>query len=269
MADEGHRAAGSALFGRDAPFLGVSLKMYLGWAAGRDWLRQLRVLAPDLHPATTFVLPPFPLVPVAAELLGDTEVHWGAQDVAHADAGPYTGEVSAPMLAELGCVVAEVGHAERRAHFGEDDALIAAKAAAASRAGLVPLVCVGEQDRTDVAATCAHVRGQLAPVLSALPVGAAVLVAYEPVWAIGAAEPADPVQVTAVVRSVREQLASRTGPAAVLYGGAVGPGIAARLGSAGPGAPDGVFVGRAALDPAQLVTMAAELAATRHSAGAR
>jgi len=241
--------------------VGVSLKMYLSAAATRTWLTEVRsVVGRATGAPEMFVLPTFPLLESAARLLGGGDIAWGAQDIAAADDGAQTGEVGGAVLAELGCSYVAVGHAERRAHFGEDDATVAAKAAAAVRHGLTPVVCVGEPDRVGAAAAVRFCRSQLDPVLDACA-RSPVVVAYEPVWAINAAEPAPPAHIRAVADGVRPLLASRD--ARLIYGGSAGPGLFAELDRS----VDGLFLGRFAHDPAALETVIGQMTVTSQQRG--
>jgi L-erythrulose 1-phosphate isomerase len=210
-----------------SPIVGVGMKMYLGYEASLRYLADVARLAP--RDVSLFVLPSFPVLPAARELLAGTGVAYGAQDGHWADAGPHTGSVSPAMLAELGCTYVEVGHAERRRDFCEDDDMTARKAAAAARHGLVPIVCVGElreqDDPVEVVST------QLEP-LGHYP----MIVAYEPVWAIGARQPADPERIARVVEAIR------TRP--ILYGGSVTPDEVPAILATGA---DGVFASRSML----------------------
>jgi triosephosphate isomerase len=229
-------------------YIGVSTKAYLGYARTLDWLDGVREVLEDRPglPAAgvvPFVIPSFPLLPAAAEKLGGTGALLGAQNVAWAD-GPLTGEVPAGMLAELGIQLVEIGHAERRDLFGESDEVVALKYRAATQAGLIALLCVGEPVRTSDSDAAEHCLQQ---VDAAIGDGAngRILIAYEPVWAIGAPEPADPAYVSRVVALVRERLATeRPGlDASILYGGSAGPGLFSRLDDV-----DGLFLGRFAHD---------------------
>jgi len=177
------------------------------------------------------VVPPFTdLRSVQTLVDGDRlAVKYGAQDVSVHDAGAYTGEVSAAMLAKLGCSYVVVGHSERREHHHEDDALVAAKARKALDAGMVPIVCVGEgldvrQAGEQVPFTLAQVEGSLAG-FSAEEV-AGLVVAYEPVWAIGTGEVATPDDAQEVCGAIRARVRELHGDAAadglrILYGGSV------------------------------------------------
>ncbi len=221
--------------------VGVSLKMYMGLAATRRWMEQLRALPSG--EVELFVIPSFLSLHDAREILAGTGIALGAQDVFWEDAGPYTGEVSAPMLAEAGCRYVEIGHAERRRLFGETDAIVAAKMQAAVRAGLVPVLCLGEHERGTPAAAAAACWSQFEAATRGLDRGAAMVVAWEPVWAIGAAEPASPDTIVAVAGQLRDRLAAWPS-ARLIYGGSAGPGLLGRVG----GAVDGLFLGRFAHD---------------------
>ncbi|KAJ5133354.1 triosephosphate isomerase [Penicillium atrosanguineum] len=172
----------------------------------------------------------------------------GAQDCMWEEYGAYTGEVSPAAIKSLGCSIVELGHAERRAIFGETDEQTARKAAATSAQGMVPLVCVGEVTAPGAIASAAV--GQavsecavlVQAVLNAIPAEAPVIFAYEPVWAIGKPKPAGVDHVAAVVDGIRGVIGSRPGTARVLYGGSAGPGL---WGAGGLGrAVDGMFLGR-------------------------
>ena len=238
--------------------------MYFGLARTRAYVEQVAALGP--HAAAcgvdAFVIPDFVSLTAAAELLRGSGVALGAQDASWEDAGAYTGEVSPAVLREAGCSMVELGHAERRRLFGEDDATTARKAAAAARNGLVPLVCVGETTRAGggaaaVEAAVAECRPQVESVLAAVPDASEVVLAYEPVWAIGQPEPASADHVVAVTRRLRELAAGRAGTTRVLYGGSAGPGLFASLAEG----VDGLFLGRFAHDPAALREVITELAA--------
>ncbi len=175
------------------------------------------------------------LAEVGAALRGSA-VALGAQDCAAQQQGAFTGEVAAAMLAEYGCRYAIVGHSERRSLFGDSDALVAEKFAAAQRAGLTPILCLGEQLAEREAAATESVLGrQLGAVLDTLGVAAfeSAVIAYEPVWAIGTGVTASPEQAQAAHAYIRGQLAARDAAVAaglrILYGGSVKPDNAAQL----------------------------------------
>jgi triosephosphate isomerase (TIM) len=172
------------------------------------------------------VCAPFPYLGQVAERLRGSPIAWGAQNVSEHQQGAYTGEVSAAMLAEFGCRHAIVGHSERRQLYGETDAQVAAKFAAARTAGLTPILCVGEtlQER-DAGRTEEVVGRQLGKVLEKISFENSVL-AYEPVWAIGTGRNATPEQVQEVHAFLRKKVPSGT---AIIYGGSVKPQNAAAI----------------------------------------
>jgi triosephosphate isomerase len=239
--------------------IGTSWKMNLTPSEAKRWFEAALPGLTRLHDRDLFVLPPFPAIAVARDALAGTAIGWGAQDVHPDDAGAHTGDVSPAMLADLGCRYVEVGHSERRRDHREGDRLLAAKVAGIRRWGMTPLLCVGERSRGPVDAAIAVVRRQLRGALGALD-GAGlgeVVVAYEPVWAIGAGAEAAPVtHIDALHAAIRRWLTRRGAPATrVIYGGSVDPSNAreiVRLDHV-----DGLFVGRAALDAAKFVRIAA------------
>ncbi|GAB7189495.1 triose-phosphate isomerase [Kineococcus sp. NUM-3379] len=249
---------------RPRRLVGVSLKMYFTLARTREYLEGVAQLG--AHAAAcdvdAFVIPDFVSLAAGAELLRGSGIALGAQDASWEDAGAYTGEVSPAVLAEVGCRYVELGHAERRRLFGEDDEVTARKATAAARNGLVPLVCIGETTRSGegaeaVEAAVAECRPQVESVLAAVPDGSEVVLAYEPVWAIGQPRPASADHVVAVTRRLRELAAGRAGTTRVLYGGSAGPGLFASLAEG----VDGLFLGRFAHDVAAFRAVISELAA--------
>ena len=232
---------------QQAAVIGISLKMHLGHRETIKWLTGFRDLAtrmnglPNLE---TFVLPGFLAIPIAQQVLTGTGIGWGAQDAFWERRGPFTGEVSVDDVRELGGSYVELGHAERRRIFGEDDAMVARKAAAVVAAGMTPVICVGELHEAGRAAAERACREQLAPVLAAIPEGARIIVAYEPVWAIGAAHPASAEHIEYAARDIRAFIGRPAQTLQVIYGGSAGPGLFGRLNNA----IDGLFLGRSALD---------------------
>jgi triosephosphate isomerase (TIM) len=200
---------------------------------------------------------PFPYLAQARERLEGTAIRWGSQDVSERASGAYTGDVSAAMLAEFGCTYAIVGHSERRQLHGESDALVAAKAVAALAAGLIPIVCVGETlAERDAGSTAAVVERQIDAAIGALRDSfARVVVAYEPVWAIGTGRTATPEQAQEVHALLRARLAAAGGGGVpLLYGGSVKGANAAAL-FAMPDV-DGGLVGGASLDANDFLAIA-------------
>jgi triosephosphate isomerase len=224
---------------------GVSLKMYMGLRQTQQWIAAVAELArcglpPDLD---FFVIPDFLSLHVARLALIGTPVALGAQDVFWEDYGSFTGEVSAPMLVEAGCSVVEIGHSERRRLFGETDEVVARKIAAAVRSRLVPVLCVGEPERDTPQAAIDFCMKQLESATSLIGPDAPLIVAYEPVWAIGASEPASPAFIMAVAQGLNLWITPRR-DTRLVYGGSAGPGLFSQLGAA----VDGLFLGRFAHD---------------------
>jgi triosephosphate isomerase len=220
---------------------------------------------PPAPAAEIVVCPAYVHLPDAVARLAGTPVTVGAQDVAEQAGGAYTGEVSGAMLRELGCRYVIVGHSERRALFGDTDATVGRKAAAAAAAGLVPIVCVGETlAEREAGQTLAVVERQLAAVLAgagpALMAGG--VMAYEPVWAIGTGRTASPDQADEVHRAIRGFLARHDatmgGHVRILYGGSVKAANAAEL-FARPDI-DGGLIGGASLDPSEFLAICAAAA---------
>ncbi|MCU1530240.1 MAG: triose-phosphate isomerase [Frondihabitans sp.] len=247
--------------------VGVSLKMYFGHARTVEWAAALGDIA-RRHAAVRsglvdlFVVPTFPSILPVREALGDAPVRLGAQDIAWADEGAFTGEVSGVELREIGCTLAEIGHAERRSLFHEGDDVIAAKTAAAFRNGLTPLLCVGEETKAPPAVAALEVESQLRAALAAADrtgLAGPIIVAYEPQWAIGAAEPASPQHITQTVarlESLVDDLPGRAG-SRVIYGGSAKPGLLTALG----GTVKGLFLGRFAHDPRAVTLILDEVVA--------
>jgi triosephosphate isomerase (TIM) len=180
------------------------------------------------------VCPPFPYLAEVALAFAGSELRWGAQDCSVHEFGAYTGEVAAAMLAEFGCRYVIVGHSERRQYHHESDSLVADKAKAALAKGVTPIVCVGESlAQRDAGESDAVVKRQLSAVIHALAHCAGeIVVAYEPVWAIGTGRTATPEQAQAVHALLRAQLHAATPHAdrmKILYGGSVKADNAAAL----------------------------------------
>jgi triosephosphate isomerase len=182
------------------------------------------------------VCAPFPYLAQVSLALSGSPIAWGAQNISEHDSGAYTGEVSGAMLKEFGCRFAIVGHSERRGLYGEDDRRVAAKLVAAVRAGLTPILCVGETlEQRERSETENVVGRQLDAVLGAAGVAALAnaVLAYEPVWAIGTGRNATPQQAQEVHAFIRARLAERDQELAqrvtIMYGGSVKPGNAREL----------------------------------------
>ena len=232
-------------------------KMNGGLAANARLLGRLASEWTLAQPRELGVCVPAPYLVQAQAALTGSAVAWGAQDVSEHKQGAYTGDVSAAMLAEFGCRYAIVGHSERRQLHGETDAVVGAKARAALDASLVAIACVGETlAERERGETGAVIERQVAAVIAALGADLArIVVAYEPVWAIGTGRTASPEQAQAVHAALRAQLAAAGGAdVAVLYGGSVKAANAAALFSMPD--IDGGLVGGASLDADEFLTIA-------------
>lgn len=202
---------------------------------------------------------PFPYLAQAADHLKASDVTYGAQNVSAFAQGAYTGEVSAAMLAEFACRYVIVGHSERRSLFGESSEMVARKAAVVLGAGMVPIVCVGETLDERESGEVEAVLGRQLDALDATldrAMLSRIVIAYEPVWAIGTGRSASPEQVQAVLAFIRGWLASRMEDVAavsILYGGSVKCGTALEL-FALPDA-DGGLIGGASLVAEEFLTI--------------
>ena len=219
--------------------------------------RELVALAGGARPACEVALcPPFPALPVVGEVLRGGPFHLGAQNLHPEPHGAFTGEVSGPMLAALGCRFVIVGHSERRHGLGEDDGLVARKLRAAQRDGLAPIVCVGETlEEREAERTAEVVVRQVQAAYAGLDPERvlATVIAYEPVWAIGTGRVATVEQARDAHRIVRATLDRVVAPGigervAVLYGGSVNATNAPALFAEGE--LDGALVGGASLEAA-------------------
>jgi triosephosphate isomerase len=249
-------------------WIGTSWKMNKTLAEARAWADGLA--AAKLDPRIqSFVIPPFTAIREVKAALAEAPVLVGAQNMHWADQGAWTGEISAPMLTDCGLEIVELGHSERREHFGETDETVGLKTEAAVRHGLVPLICIGETlaDRESGRAAevlAAQVRGALSK-LSDDQKAAEIWLAYEPVWAIGengipaTADYADARQ--AEIIAVAQEILGRRIPC--LYGGSVNPGNCAEL-IACPHI-DGLFIGRSAWDVAGYLDILARCGAVLDS----
>jgi len=235
-------------------------KMNAGRAFNQELLAQLGVALSGFDGADVAVCVPAPYLAQVGQLVAGSPLALGAQTLSEHTSGAYTGEVSAAMLLEFECRYVIVGHSERRALFGETNALVAAKYTAADKAGLVPIACVGETwPEREAGATEAVIAAQLDAVLE-VAAGeslAKAVFAYEPVWAIGTGKTATPEQAQAVHAFIRSRIAFRDPVAAagmrILYGGSVSAGNATAL-FACPDI-DGGLVGGASLKAADFAAI--------------
>lgn len=207
------------------------------------------------------VCPPTVFIPEVAKIIGNGPVRIGAQNIADQDKGAYTGETSATMLREFGCTLAIVGHSERRAIYGETDALVAKRYAKAIEHGVTPILCVGETlEEREANQTFSVIDTQLAAVIELCGVEslAKAVIAYEPVWAIGTGRTATTEQAQEVHAYIRGKIAALNATVAanlqILYGGSMKPDNAVAL-MAQPDV-DGGLIGGAALEAASFLAIA-------------
>lgn len=242
---------------REKRLVGTSLKLYFDLPSTLRYIDAVAQLSSRAEAANVdlFIIPDFVSLYPAAEKLKDTSVQLGAQDTYFEDKGAFTGEVSPVTLSQVGVKIVEIGHAERRRLFGETDEDVAKKAAAVVRNGMVPLICIGEKTKGSIASAAvgqavSECSTQIKAALSLLPSEAEIILAYEPVWAIGAAEPAGADHVVAVTQQLRAVVkeTGRSGRCRILYGGSAGPGTFGKL----KDGVDGCFLGRFAHDVGNL-----------------
>jgi triosephosphate isomerase len=236
------------------PVIAGNWKMHKGPESARKYCRELAQVLPPLHDRTVLLFPPALSVVAVRQGLAEHGVGVGVQDIHWETEGAFTGQISAPMASEAGAEYALVGHSERRHVFGETDEETARKVAAAVEAGLTPVLCVGEKLEERRAGRLDEVIiRQLDAGLGGIDDAAAatLLIAYEPVWAIGTGETATPADAADAHGRLRERIEERLGDGAaavpILYGGSVKPHNAAELLAADD--VDGVLVGGASLDP--------------------
>lgn len=252
-------------------WVGTGWKMNKTLAEARTYAEVLA--AAELPPGVQFfILPPHTaLAAVRAVLPSTSPVLIGAQNAHWASEGAFTGEISMRMAADAGATLIEMGHSERREMFGETDETVSLKARAALDAGLTPLICVGEPwEVREAGDAIAFLSGQVRQGLSRVAASevSGVILAYEPIWAIGeSGRPATAEQtapVMAALAALLGELSGGTGPRALLYGGSVNPDNAPELLS--DPHTDGLFVGRSAWQPEGLLRIGAIAAAERAQA---
>ncbi|HEY4163705.1 MAG TPA: triose-phosphate isomerase [Dongiaceae bacterium] len=219
---------------------------------------ELRAKAGEM-PCDLLVCPPFPYLIPAAQRLEGSPIALGAQDCATAESGAHTGDVSAVMLKDAGCSYVIVGHSERRTDHGESSALVAAKAKVAQSSGLSAMICVGEtSEERDAGKTLSIVESQIVNSIPTDSSDANLVVAYEPIWAIGTGRTPTAGDVEAVHRQIRQLLVAgvKNGAAVrILYGGSVKPSNAKELMAVSE--VNGALVGGASLKSADFLGIAA------------
>lgn len=249
---------------RPAPFVAGNWKMNLGLREASDLARKVAEARPGLPEATLVLIPPYTALAAVAAAIAGSDIGLGAQNLHWEKQGAFTGEVSGAMLRDAGCVYVLVGHSERRQLFGETDEAVSRKARAALEAGLAPIICVGEVlEERDGGRTLERIDEQLARGLGGLSKGdlERVVIAYEPVWAIGTGRTATPEQAEEVHAHVRRWIAGAYGNEAaacaiILYGGSVKPANSYPLFREKD--IDGFLVGGASLDAGGFIGIAGE-----------
>ncbi|WP_182171135.1 triose-phosphate isomerase family protein [Flaviflexus equikiangi] len=241
---------------------GFSSKAYQSVEDAKRWAQTVSDRLAEGRGAGHYVCVPHPILPLMAEWLEGTGMDVGVQDLSRFGPGPHTGDVTAEILAELGCRYVMLGHPERRRDYGETWQIVAEKSARAAQNGIVPIIIAGEPHRDDdVRAVCAE---QLDHVLSAIDPDADLVIAYEPAWAIGVADAAPAAHIIDSVAAIRDLLGSRSGDTRIVYGGSAKSGTFTDIVAAGAarpaGIPDGVFLGRAGLDPHAFLASVDEVA---------
>jgi triosephosphate isomerase (TIM) len=236
------------------PLVAANWKMHKTRSEAVDFLNAFLPRAPGLGSVDVMVCPPLTALDTVIETCREAPVRVAAQNMHFEGDGAFTGEVSAAMLVDAGADGVVLGHSERRAMFGETDEALARKVPAALDAGLLPVLCVGEtEEQRDAGETESVLRSQVeADLADAEPARLAeVVIAYEPVWAIGTGRTATPEQAQDAIAFIRSLVEAMSGDAAramrIVYGGSVKPGNAAEL-FALPDV-DGGLVGGASLDP--------------------
>ncbi|HWX74849.1 MAG TPA: triose-phosphate isomerase [Solirubrobacteraceae bacterium] len=244
------------------PLIAGNWKMYKTEREAEDYIQALLPRVAALEGVELALCAPFTALEALADSARGSRVEVFAQNMHEAPEGPYTGEVSAPMLREVGVQGVVLGHSERRQHFAESDRALALKVPAALEAGLRPLLCVGESEsERDAGDTERRLRQQVGDDLAGVSEErlAEVVIAYEPCWAIGTGRVASPEQAQEAIAFIRALLRARSAPAAdavrVLYGGSVKPENAAEL-LALPDV-DGALVGGASLEAESFAQIAA------------
>lgn len=243
------------------PLMAGNWKMNGSIKSIRELLEGIKQEVTGIKEVEFAVFPPFVYLGLVQQLLSDTPIRWGAQNLSEHPSGAFTGEISAPMLLDFNCTYVLVGHSERRTLYGETDAVVARKFAAARKAGLNPVLCLGEsleeRERGVTEAIVAHQLDAVLELEGRQGLNDSVI-AYEPVWAIGTGKTASPAQAQEVHAFIRGKIAEHDAKMAasipILYGGSMKSSNAAEL-LAMPDI-DGGLIGGASLDAGEFVSIA-------------
>jgi len=249
---------------RNPPFIAGNWKMHATLAEARALLSEIVRAAPRLSPVRLVVIPPFTALSEASKIAQGSPVFVGGQDVYWEDKGAFTGEISGPMLKDAGCAYAIIGHSERRQLFGETDTTVNRKTRAALLHGLSPIVCIGESlEEREAGRTIAKIKTSLDEGLRGRTREdmERIVLAYEPIWAIGTGRTATPGQAEEVHAFIRNDLEEKYGNptaacAIILYGGSVKPANAYSLFKEKN--IDGFLVGGASLEAESFIQIAKE-----------
>jgi triosephosphate isomerase (TIM) len=251
--------------GARTPLIAANWKMHKTVADTEDFLERFIGSIGDLDGVEVVICPPYTALAAATDRTRRSPVKIAAQNMQEHDEGAFTGEICPPMLLELGVAGTILGHSERRQLFGETDEALARKVPAALAAGLMPILCVGESEaERDGGETEDVIERQLAADLADVAADrlAEVVIAYEPIWAIGTGRTATPEQAQEAIALIRGLVESRSAEAAgairILYGGSVKPDNAEELISQAD--VDGALVGGASLDPEDFAAIVAAAA---------
>ena len=242
------------------PLIAGNWKMFNGGRSGVELAEGCVAFARDLPGVDVLIAPPYTALAAVADTIDGSPVILAAQNIHPKDQGAFTGEISGPMLEECGCTWVIVGHSERRGLFGETDAFVAEKTAAALKHDLLPIVCVGETtEEREAGETLRIVKKEVEAFLDIIAqTPKSLAIAYEPVWAIGTGKVAGPSEAEEVHAAIRTWLEKKDADLAkrtrILYGGSVKPDNAATL-MACPNV-DGFLVGGASLDAASFGAIA-------------
>ncbi len=243
------------------PMMAANWKMNKTVREAEEYTAALLPRAADAEDVDIVVCVPFTCLHEVGRMAENSAVIAGAQNFYYEDSGAYTGEVSAPMLLDVGARAVIVGHSERREVFGETDDMVARKAKRAVEAGILPIVCVGEtKEERDGGGMWEKVSGQVEQVLERLEDvgGESVVFAYEPIWAIGTGDTATPEDAQDAIGKIRDQLRETQGDdfaasVRILYGGSVKPENAAEIMAQED--IDGALVGGASLEVESFVEL--------------
>jgi triosephosphate isomerase (TIM) len=247
-----------------APFVAGNWKMHATRAEARALVAEVVKAAPGVEPARFVVLPPFTALVETAGAASGSSVGVGGQNLYWEPKGAFTGEISGAMLRDAGCAYVVIGHSERRQIFGESDADVNKKLRAALAQGLTPIFCLGETlEEREAGNTLARIRTQLGEGLAGFGAGdiEKIVIAYEPVWAIGTGRTATPAQAQEIHRALRADLREKYGNSAadcaiILYGGSVKPANSYELFKEKD--IDGFLVGGASLESGSFIQIAKE-----------